>query len=317
MKMTPLYISVLMGRTEVVTTLLSAGSEFITLNSPVISRYFGHRVGGVGELALALALGNMPIVLLLMEAGMPLSAVAMANAFVAAGSTGALRTLCWAVEERAVDPNVQDQSGFTALHNATRFGQVAAVQYLLSVGANVNMTEAQNGMTSLMLLLASPPHKGAAEILQILLAAGTDTTLLDSQGCNARTFAAIPQPSTPQPPLFSTEASGPQPFPRLSSPPSLSIGLGQGSWTGILGRGLGSTPSPLMLDSSGMGSQKRAESHPHHTSPDLSPGSLELKAAEQAGLVKLFDAVCAQQAVVSAVISIATVQVAVLGDVII
>jgi uncharacterized protein len=82
-----------------------------------------------------------------------------------------------------------DKNGVTALHHAVRFRSPAAVKTLLEYGANVNQTCRRNGSTPLHRAVTQTGAPGTAgkreaakEIIQILLAAGADTSIVNKSG---------------------------------------------------------------------------------------------------------------------------------------
>ena len=79
--------------------------------------------------------------------------------------------------------------GVTALHHAVRFRSPAAVKTLIEYGANVNRACRRNGSTPLHRAVTQTGALGTAgkaqrarEIVEILLAAGTDPTIRNKSG---------------------------------------------------------------------------------------------------------------------------------------
>ena len=91
--------------------------------------------------------------------------------------------------KRGADIHATDKNGVTALHHAVRFRSPAAVKTLIERGANVNQACRRNGSTPLhraVIQTGAPGTAGkeeaAKEIIQILLAAGADTSIANKSG---------------------------------------------------------------------------------------------------------------------------------------
>lgn len=91
--------------------------------------------------------------------------------------------------ERGTDIHVTDKNGVTALHHAVRFRSPEAVRTLIENGADVNQACRRNGSTPLHRAVTQSGAPGTAgrgeaakEIIQILLDAGADVTLVNKSG---------------------------------------------------------------------------------------------------------------------------------------
>ena len=89
----------------------------------------------------------------------------------------------------SVDVNATDKNGVTALHHAVRFRSPTAVKVLIEYGANVNQACRRNGSTPLHRAVTQTGAPGTAgradaarEIVEILLAAGADSSIANKAG---------------------------------------------------------------------------------------------------------------------------------------
>ncbi|KAJ2902142.1 hypothetical protein MKZ38_000995 [Zalerion maritima] len=89
--------------------------------------------------------------------------------------------------ESGANVNWQDNGGETALHMAARFGHVDCARFLLSGGANVDLTENTYAWTPLHIASVD----GHLEVLKLIVEAGADVSKLDSSGWNAKEHAAL------------------------------------------------------------------------------------------------------------------------------
>jgi tankyrase len=87
------------------------------------------------------------------------------------------------------DVHATDKNGVTALHHAVRFRSPAAVRVLLEHGADVNRGCRRNGSTPLHRAVTQTGAPGTAgkgdaarEIVELLLAAGADPSLVNKSG---------------------------------------------------------------------------------------------------------------------------------------
>lgn len=81
------------------------------------------------------------------------------------------------IEEEGVSPDACNADGVTALHCAAASANYPMVEYLLEVGANVNVAD-DHGWTP----LHSAAYNNHHETVELLLAYGADVEALDSQG---------------------------------------------------------------------------------------------------------------------------------------
>jgi len=89
----------------------------------------------------------------------------------------------------SIDVNASDDSGFTPLMHAVRGGHAAVTQYLLDFNSgevDLDRQSVPGGMSALMLAAA----RGHEKVLQLLLAAGANATLLDASDNSALHHAA-------------------------------------------------------------------------------------------------------------------------------
>ncbi|MCL7035158.1 hypothetical protein MKW94_008251, partial [Papaver nudicaule] len=90
---------------------------------------------------------------------------------------GSMNVLKYLLEEMKVDIDVKDGSGQTPLSCAAREGRLAAVEYLIQMGANPEITDDSN---------ASPLHaaavKGHKDILPLLLSKGINVDVMSDYG---------------------------------------------------------------------------------------------------------------------------------------
>ncbi|XP_046812669.1 DNA-binding protein RFXANK isoform X1 [Lucilia cuprina] len=88
-------------------------------------------------------------------------------------------------QQKASDIDAKDSFGFTPLHWACYYGQLATVQPLIEAGANVN--EEAPEMVTPILLAASGGHH---EVVRLLLEKGADYRHMDIVGNTALMYAA-------------------------------------------------------------------------------------------------------------------------------
>lgn len=77
--------------------------------------------------------------------------------------------------------NAQNGAGRTAIHIAANSGHLSCVQYLISQGAEINITDTRFRMTPLHLSAAA----GNEKIVKVLLEKGADVSAVDSKGRTA------------------------------------------------------------------------------------------------------------------------------------
>lgn len=97
------------------------------------------------------------------------------------GHSTTMRLLC----ENDADPNLRDVNRRTALMYAASGPNAHAVEILLAHGAQVNLTDGEEGWTALMFAAA----EGHADIVTLLLRNGADPGLMDIDGESAAYFA--------------------------------------------------------------------------------------------------------------------------------
>jgi tankyrase len=91
--------------------------------------------------------------------------------------------------KRGADIHAADKNGVTALHHAVRFRSPTAVRVLIEHGADVNRACRRNGSTPLHRSVTQTGAPGTAgranaarEIIELLLAAGADSTVPNKSG---------------------------------------------------------------------------------------------------------------------------------------
>jgi tankyrase len=94
------------------------------------------------------------------------------------------------------DIHATDKNGVTALHHAVRFRSPTAVKILIDHGANVNQACRRNGSTPLHRAATQTGapgtagrNKAAKEIIQLLLAAGADSSIKNKLGKKPADYA--------------------------------------------------------------------------------------------------------------------------------
>ena len=97
------------------------------------------------------------------------------------GHSTTVRLLC----ENNANPNLKDTNRRTALMYAASGPNAHTVEILLAHGAEVNVTDGDEGYTALMFAAA----EGHADIVQLLLDKGADPFLRDTDGESALKFA--------------------------------------------------------------------------------------------------------------------------------
>lgn len=97
------------------------------------------------------------------------------------------------------DIHACDKNGVTALHHSVRFRNVAAVRVLVEYGADVNRACRRNGSTPLHRAATQTGAPGTAgrvgearQIIEILLAAGADPSIVNKQGKRPQDYATDP-----------------------------------------------------------------------------------------------------------------------------
>lgn len=109
--------------------------------------------------------------------------------------SGRLDLIRLVLEERGLDPNIPTSDGSTALHVAVEYYDPEIVKYLCAHGANPNARKS-GGWTPLHLAVdieadsafqeERPP---AVRLIEILLAAGADSSLTDDEGKTPKDLA--------------------------------------------------------------------------------------------------------------------------------
>jgi uncharacterized protein len=91
--------------------------------------------------------------------------------------------------KQGADIHATDKNGVTPLHHAVRFRSPAAVKTLIEQGADVNQACRRNGSTPLHRAVTQTGAPGTAgkddaarEIIQMLLAAGADPSIVNRSG---------------------------------------------------------------------------------------------------------------------------------------
>ena len=89
-----------------------------------------------------------------------------------------------------VDPNLQDESGMTALRHVTWTGtnQVAAARRLITARADVNLVADDNWTPLIQAMYAEPAV--AVPLGEVLLQSGADASIVNNEGNTALTVAA-------------------------------------------------------------------------------------------------------------------------------
>jgi ankyrin repeat protein len=164
-------------------------------NAPVVKLLLdrgadANQASPTGTTALLLAPGSdSDTVKLLLDRGANVRArnAAGATALHVAASRGDVDSARLLLDAGA-DPNVRDVAlGRTPLHWAAQAGAAKVVAVLLERGADPNMRESLSGMTPLM--QAAAAERAGADLVQALLAAGADPSIVDRRGTNASTWA--------------------------------------------------------------------------------------------------------------------------------
>lgn len=117
----------------------------------------------------------------------PSAQASAATSIFIAAETGDLFTLRGSLTSQNIDST--DAAGYTPMMLATQGGQVAAMRYLVSMGANVNAKHTASGADLMMMLVATP--KGfSTEALEFLLQQGLSPNYRTPSGETALQFAA-------------------------------------------------------------------------------------------------------------------------------
>eukprot|EP00644_Phytophthora_capsici_P000335 jgi/Phyca11/100155/e_gw1.4.895.1 len=153
---------------------------------------------GATPLIAAISNGHQEIVHILLKAGAELAALKTPDrnsplheaAF--RGDLGILQLVVNKVIERSNEDvpdliNLQNQFGNTPLHNAARTGSPGCVSHLLQAGAQYSI---KNVNGSIPLHHACYSEKPNAEVVRLLIEAGSDVNALDAQGCSPLIVAA-------------------------------------------------------------------------------------------------------------------------------
>jgi len=141
----------------------------------------------VSPLAAAISGGRFKIAQLLYERGADVDVQGTYNRrtlLYDASAFGQLEVVQWLLS-RSANPNVRDLSGWTPLHRAASHGQVEVTRLLLQYKADSN-AHGENGWTSLQ--LAS--DYGHVNLCRLLLEHGADVNARDDSGDTALHFAS-------------------------------------------------------------------------------------------------------------------------------
>jgi ankyrin repeat protein len=88
--------------------------------------------------------------------------------------------------EQGADVNYKDKDGFTPLHNALNLpSQIETARYLLKVGADINAQTYKEKWTPLHFAVSNSIGNEFDDVIRMLLDAGADQTLKDSDGRTA------------------------------------------------------------------------------------------------------------------------------------
>ena len=174
----PLHVAALWGETEVAQLLMLKGADKDAFDE-----------GNWTPLSLAVGGGNLATTMVLLTAGAdvsircgPLNTILTHEAAYKMGNVEILR----AVIEHGADVNAVDTHQDTPLHCASynRHNRHEALLCLLEHGATVN-TQTADLETPLMQAAIEAGRQGAAEVVDSLLRAGADETIVDHHGRKA------------------------------------------------------------------------------------------------------------------------------------
>lgn len=303
--MTALMAAASNGTTSIVATILAAGAQVNARNSD-----------GVTALMHAAVLSHVDVVNQLLDAGADLRAIDNDgfDALVAA-ATGGSAAVSRLLLAKGLDVNVMAGSGGSPLMIAARAGAVECVQVLMDAGANVNALAAPSaafvaeiealqaqaddglaeadaeakrqrieayyeaGTTALMHAAALGHH----EVVKLLVAAGADSHLVDSEGQTALVHAANSGSTRSVATLLEAGHADPNDTVGPVTP--------------------GGTPVPLLVHAMASGAEALAElliKAGASVNPTPGGGVAPLLLAAQAGSTKLLTALLARGADVAA-----------------
>jgi len=173
--LTPLHYSVFRNNYELTTTIIDEIKKGFGMSSNKISNFINERTNeGFTALHYAVNNGNLEIVQLLKQYGAKFEAVTNLgkNAVHIAAEANQVSMLMYLILNEALDIFCLDENGSTPLHWACYSGAFEAVDYLLSLKADIN---AQDKERITPLFLAVDNNK--ENIVRILLMNGADKNL--------------------------------------------------------------------------------------------------------------------------------------------
>ena len=104
--------------------------------------------------------------------------------FFAAAEKGDIKKVATFLKS-GIDPNLQDQKDWLALHYASKRGYLEVVQYFLENGANIDVYEEEHDRTVLQLAII----EGHLEMVKLLIEKGADINIKSSEDETPLDFA--------------------------------------------------------------------------------------------------------------------------------
>jgi len=174
--LTPLFLAVLADNRQIVDALLDHGAD------PGLGA-----VNKIPPLAAAAVSGSMECAEVLLERGAPVDAKGDDGQSPLRYAAEMGRTeMADLLLGHGSNPNQYDAKGWTPLHAAAWFGHVPLVKQLIGGGASVDIPDAKQGFTTLMLAT----DRGHSPVVSQLLAAGANPNVTGPRGTTALILAA-------------------------------------------------------------------------------------------------------------------------------